>query len=576
MAPVTRLEYNLDHQVTRVLRPDGQAIENLYDALTGRLVQTSTPRGFFIPTYHPVSGQVTSVAGPGGEGLAFTYDGSLPKSVSWSGVVAGSIAYDYNSFLEVSESTITAGTGSETIEYATNRDGQLTTVSAGPASTLELTYDPVTGFSTGSTLGVTTDSATYSAFGELASLTSRQGSAVQYAAVFTRDKLGRITEKVETVLGVSSTYLYTYDLAGRLTEVRKDGSVVETSTFDANSNRTSWLDPWGTHAASYDDQDRLLSADGTSYTYTLNGDLATKTAGGQTISTAYDVTGQFLSVALPSGVTVEYALDAANRRIAKKVNGAVTQGYLWSGGRLVAQLDASGNLETTFVYGRKSHVPETMVRAGRTYRLVTDHLGSVRLVVNATDGTVAQRVDYSAFGRVLFDSNPGFQPFGFAGGLYDPQTGLVRFGARDYDPEVGRWTAKDPIGFAGGDTNLYGYVVGDPVNLVDPSGTIVPILLGIWAIGEVALSIYDAYDAIRTLANPCADATDKLLSLGGLLMGAIGPGGGYGKVGKWARKARRAAEKLEDVLPTPQVANAKLQTLVDEPPSRINKPLVVV
>ncbi len=46
----------------------------------------------------------------------------------------------------------------------------------------------------------------------------------------------------------------------------------------------------------------------------------------------------------------------------------------------------------------------------------------------------------------------------------------MRFGARDYDPETGRWTAKDPIGFGGGDANLYGYVVGDPVNLVDPSG----------------------------------------------------------------------------------------------------------
>lgn len=57
-----------------------------------------------------------------------------------------------------------------------------------------------------------------------------------------------------------------------------------------------------------------------------------------------------------------------------------------------------------------------------------------------------------------------------SGGLYDADTGLVRFGARDYDPEVGRWTAKDPTGFAGGDTNLYAYAYGDPVNFVDPNG----------------------------------------------------------------------------------------------------------
>ncbi|WP_435106960.1 RHS repeat-associated core domain-containing protein, partial [Arhodomonas sp. AD133] len=58
----------------------------------------------------------------------------------------------------------------------------------------------------------------------------------------------------------------------------------------------------------------------------------------------------------------------------------------------------------------------------------------------------------------------------FAGGLYDPDTGLVRFGARDYDPEVGRWTAKDPILFAAGSANIYAYVAGNPANVVDPSG----------------------------------------------------------------------------------------------------------
>ncbi|MGH2376362.1 MAG: RHS repeat-associated core domain-containing protein, partial [bacterium] len=65
---------------------------------------------------------------------------------------------------------------------------------------------------------------------------------------------------------------------------------------------------------------------------------------------------------------------------------------------------------------------------------------------------------------------PGFQPFGYAGGLYDHQTGLVRFGARDYDASTGRWTAKDPIGFGGGSANLYVYVDSDPVNALDPLG----------------------------------------------------------------------------------------------------------
>ena len=79
-------------------------------------------------------------------------------------------------------------------------------------------------------------------------------------------------------------------------------------------------------------------------------------------------------------------------------------------------------------------------------------------------------MDYDVWGKVTDDSNPNFQPFGFAGGLYDSATELVRFGARDYDPHVGRWLSKDPIGFAGENTNLYGYALQDPVNWVDPDG----------------------------------------------------------------------------------------------------------
>jgi RHS repeat-associated protein len=99
-------------------------------------------------------------------------------------------------------------------------------------------------------------------------------------------------------------------------------------------------------------------------------------------------------------------------------------------------------------------------------------VGSLRLVADGP-GNVVKRLGYDSFGNILEDTNPSFTiPFGFAGGLHDRDTGLVRFGYRDYDPEVGRWTAKDPIGFAGGDTDLYGYVLNNPVNLIDPRGLI--------------------------------------------------------------------------------------------------------
>jgi RHS repeat-associated protein len=84
-------------------------------------------------------------------------------------------------------------------------------------------------------------------------------------------------------------------------------------------------------------------------------------------------------------------------------------------------------------------------------------------VVADSSVNVVKSLTYDSFGNIVDDTNPSFKvPFGFAGGLYDPDTKLIRFGYRDYDPDVGRWTAKDPILFAGGDTDLYGYVLNDP------------------------------------------------------------------------------------------------------------------
>jgi RHS repeat-associated protein len=109
-----------------------------------------------------------------------------------------------------------------------------------------------------------------------------------------------------------------------------------------------------------------------------------------------------------------------------------------------------------------------------TYRIFADQLGSVRRIVRASDGALVAKVQYDEYGNFDPYSSFGqtFVPFGFAGGLYDEHTGLIRFGARDYDPVTGRWTAKDPIGFSGGDTNLYAYVGGEPVNRIDPGGRV--------------------------------------------------------------------------------------------------------
>jgi RHS repeat-associated protein len=144
---------------------------------------------------------------------------------------------------------------------------------------------------------------------------------------------------------------------------------------------------------------------------------------------------------------------------------------------LVAELDGNNNVVARFIYGTKINVPDYMEKGGTTYRIISDHLGSPRLVVNVADGSIAQRIDYDTWGNITNDTNPGFQSFGFAGGLYDQHTHLTRFGARDYDAQTGRWARKDPINFSGGDANLFGYVLEDPVIRLDPRGLDVTVTI---------------------------------------------------------------------------------------------------
>ena len=110
--------------------------------------------------------------------------------------------------------------------------------------------------------------------------------------------------------------------------------------------------------------------------------------------------------------------------------------------KIIAQTDAAGAVTSRFVYADGINVPAYMIKGADKYTFVTDERGSVRLVLKS-DGTLAQKIDYDAWGNVTSDTSPGFQPFGFAGGLYDVDTKLVRFGARDYDALVGQWTAFD-------------------------------------------------------------------------------------------------------------------------------------
>lgn len=457
----TGYAYNIDRQLERMTLPTGQTIDLGYDA-AGRVNTLTTSRGQVGYHYNAATGNLASVTAPAGVDLGFTYDGSLGTGQTWSGPVAGSVTHSYDTNLRIAA----IGVNGSTLAIQYDADNLPTQIGA-----LTLNRNGATGFIEGSSLGTVTDSRSYNIFGEPTGYSALAGATPVYNVQYTRDGLGRITTKVETISGQTTTYSYAYDPAGQLIEVKKAGVTVASYSYDANGNRQSATAGGKTVAGTYDAQDRLLKYGDTTYSYTRDGRLQNMTEGTATTSYEYDELGNLTRVTLPDGKQIEYLIDGLNRRVGKKVNGALVQGFLYDGYlRPIAELDAAGNVISRFVYATGVNAPDYIVKGGVNYRIVRDQIGSPRLIVDAASGQIAQQMDYDEFGNVIKDTNPGFQPFGFAGGLYDRDTGLVRFGARDYDSRTGRWTAKDPIGFRGGQTNLYEYAGADPINKTDSSG----------------------------------------------------------------------------------------------------------
>ena len=453
--------YDLDRNLTQITRPDGQTVQFGYDS-AGRLASTTTPLATITYSYDPNTGNLTGASVNGGEGLAYGYSGPLLTSSALTGTVAGTISLSYNdNFWPTSESI----NGANTVNYTYDNDGLVS-----QAGSLKVDLSSTDGLITGTTLGGATDTRKYNDFGELTGYTAKYGSSTLLSDTFTRDADGRISGKTETIGGKKNKYSYSYDPSGRLTGVQQNGTTISSYTYDSNSNRLTATTPSGSSSGTYDAQDRLLTYGTASYTYTANGELASQTVGPQTTSYSYDVLGNLISVSLPNGTAISYLVDPENRRIGKTTNGILTAGFLYDDERIVAQLNGGNTLVSQFVYGTRSNTPSFMIQGGVTYRIFSDQLGSPRLVVNTSTGAIAEQITYDEFGNVLSDTNPGFQPFGFAGGLYDQDSKLVRFGERDYNPAVGRWTNKDPLVFGGGSVNLYTYAYNDPVNNFDADG----------------------------------------------------------------------------------------------------------
>ncbi len=432
----------------KTTRPDGLIIGRAYDT-AGKLDFMTTPSGIVDYTYFGLTpcpgcapGRLASITDPSGVILSHAYDGQLMSSMSWSGPFNGSVAFGYdNSFRTISE-TVTVGATTSPAFFGYDPDdivicASQTSCAPPSADSLAVTLDPQNGRITGSAMGLVSDTWTYNAYGEMASYVADTGGTTLFSEVVDtasdpRDQLGRIVTRVEENGGAPITWDYTYDLRGRLTDVFKNGALFEHYGYDSNGNRTLLQTSSSSIVGTYDAQDRLLSYGTLSYTYTANGELSSKTDSATSEATLYqyDVRGNLTRVDLPSGDVIEYLVDGGDRRVGKKRNGTLEKAWLYRDGlNPVAELDGAGALVSRFVYASKSNVPDFMVRGGTTYRIFSDHLGSPRAIVDVATGTTAWRADYDAWGnRAVLMGTADFVPFGFAGGLHDADTGLVRFG----------------------------------------------------------------------------------------------------------------------------------------------------
>ena len=454
--------YDKDGLPVTVSRPGAATTLGYDDA--GRLVSGTESLGSTSFAHGGPGGATSRTAADPGGGPAqvrsFGYDGPLLTSTDVTGPAEAAWTYSYDANLLPVDVKLTSGADTVAIPYAYDKDLAMT--KAGPFTIGRDSRGAATSFGDG------TGSLAYGydGYGALDALALTVAGEEAYSSELVTDTAGTVAGRVEVVAGDEEAVEYDYDPLGRLTEVRRDGTVVETYDYDVDGRRTSAVRNGQSVGYDYDDADRLVKAGTVAYGYTDDGSLSTR--GPDTFGYGYD--GRLVTATV-GGTTVSYGYDAEGRRTTRRDAGGTTQylyGSLSSPFRLSAVRGPDGVLTTLWYddHGRLA----SFERGGKRFYVATDQVGSPRVVTDAA-GTVVKTVRYDAFGQVLADSAPGFEvPLGFAGGIPDAVTGLVRFGMRDYEPGTGRWTTRDPIGLGGGQTDLYAYVGQDPVGHVDPSG----------------------------------------------------------------------------------------------------------
>ncbi len=273
-----------------------------------------------------------------------------------------------------------------------------------------------------------------------------------------------------------TTTAYEYDDADRLTslENRKSGnSVLSTYTFtlDGNGNRTQIIrdEPLSPSLQSegvdytYNAQkNRLLTAGASSLSHDDEGQLSDKDG------VLYDFDYEHRLVDIGVGATT-FTYDGVGNSLRATRSGVETKYIYDAFGNLLAEADSADTIARYYIHGFGLLAMVTTSDQVNVYHY--NAIGNTIAITNQT-GTIINKYAYTPFGRLANEEETLSQPFKFVGkyGIMSEQNGLYYMRARYYDAETGRFISEDPIGFAGGDVNLYAYVQNNPVMFVDPSG----------------------------------------------------------------------------------------------------------
>lgn len=300
---------------------------------------------------------------------------------------------------------------------------------------------------------------------------------------------GRLSQKIEESAHFRDLYEYAHDFKGHLVRVIRNDELVEEYDYNDKGQRIKQYAPHDPPAEylKYNPKGQVTNLRDTEWQYDHNGATVKKLvsalygAGGRQTRYHYGMDTRLDKAIMPSGDEITYSYPEGKgfktqNPVRKYKNGRLSAQYEWlDPTKLSVCKDYEQKMLFLFAYDRNQHLSKLRIMQfdGKHYMdflCGCDQVGTPKLIT-LPNGKLLKMMKYDSFGNILSDTKPEIHiPVGFAGGLHDRDTGLIRFGYRDYDPAIGRFLCPDPLGDRRGDGDPYDYCVDDPVSANDANG----------------------------------------------------------------------------------------------------------